>query len=431
MLCQTLFLVLALSVGAIAGCGEDSGPGDGGDDGSARIVWTYDLAPEVYYGSPALSVDETTVYFGTSVGLLQSPQTNHSFVALNTADGSLRWKFALGAGQVRSAPAIATDGSVYFMVEGHNPTADSLAADALCHLSPSGQLLWSFDVNPTRVVSEVGLCAPAIGEDGTVYVGGDRLYAIRPDGTMKWAAFEPTYEARFNSPVIGRDGTVYFVYHNIPLTALDPQTGQILWSCPLGVNDHCFSSPAIASDGTIYAATQPGIIYAVSSAGQIVWQFDIASVGFTGFVRCSPAVDAEGTIFFGLNSGSPASALFALNSNGTVKWIFEPGDQPQDTPLDHFDIYSSPAIGSDGTIYFGQEFGYVYAVNPADGSLKWFQSVRSGITWPSPALAADGKLFIADLSGRCYAIATDSRGLMASAPWPKYRRDNGNTARAR
>ncbi len=66
--------------------------------------------------------------------------------------------------------------------------------------------------------------------------------------------------------------------------------------------------------------------------------------------------------------------------------MFEPGDIPDDTPKDHFDIYSSPAIGSDGLIYFGQEFGRVYALKTSDGSEVSMDTTKYGITWPSPAI---------------------------------------------
>ncbi|MBI5838407.1 MAG: PQQ-binding-like beta-propeller repeat protein [Candidatus Eisenbacteria bacterium] len=435
-----LSLVLVLALAHSFGCGRESRPvgdprpgprpGETPPDTSTRILSAYRALPAVYYGSPALSPDERTVYIGTSLWHFATPQSNHAFVALNTATGGVRWRYELGAGIVRSSPAVAADGSVYFMVEGRNPTPDSLAAEVLCRFSSDGRLLWSRNINPTGVTTEVGLSAPAIGADGSVYAAGDRLYAFRPDGSLKWAQFEPTFEARHNSPVIGRDGTVYFVFHNIPLTALDPDDGSILWSCPLGVNDHCFSSPGIGADGTLYVTTQPGLVYAVSSAGQILWQFDIASAGFQGFLRSSPAVDADGTIYFGLNFGSPSSALFALKSDGTVRWIFEPHDLPADVPGDHFDIYSSPAIGSDSSIYFGQELGRVYSLNPADGSVRWMQATHSGITWSSPALAAGGSLFIGDLDGYCYSIRVASRGLKATAAWPKYRGDNQNSGRA-
>jgi outer membrane protein assembly factor BamB len=221
---------------------------------------------------------------------------------------------------------------------------------------------------------------------------------------------------------------VYFVYHNIPLTAFNPDDGSIRWSTPLGVNDHCFASPAIGSDGTIVVATNPGILYAVSPAGQIRWTFDTRTVGYTGTMRSSPAVDADGTIYFGTNEGSPAPAFFALRPDGTLAWRFDPSDLPPDTPSDHFDIYSSPAIGSDGTIYFGQEFGRVYALDPSDGSVRWMQPTHQGITWCSPTITRNGVLLIADLEGTVYAIQTDSRGLKESAPWPKFRHDAQNSA---
>ena len=50
---------------------------------------------------------------------------------------------------------------------------------------------------------------PAIGADGTIYVGcyDENLYALDPDGTEKWR-FETDFHIG-SSPVIGSDGTVY------------------------------------------------------------------------------------------------------------------------------------------------------------------------------------------------------------------------------
>ena len=236
-------------------------------------------------------------------------------------------------------------------------------------------------------------------------------------------------EALRNAPVIGNDGTVYFVYHNIPLTALNPDNGSVIWTCSLGVNDHCFASPAIGADGIIYVATQPGLIYAISPDGQPVWTFDLASVGFSGTLRSSPAIDSEGSVYFGINTGNPSSAFFALNSDGTLKWKFEPSELPDDVPNTHFDIYSSPAIGSDGVVYFGQEFGRVYALRMSDGSLIGMANTNSGITWSSPAIDSKGVLYISDISGRIYALQTGSKGLDALAAWPKFRYDNRNSGR--
>jgi len=50
------------------------------------------------------------------------------------------------------------------------------------------------------------------------------------------------------------------------------------------------------------------------------------------------------------------TAVMAVSSvPGTEKWAFQTGDSIQ---------YSSPALGADGTIYVGSIDGYLYAVMP-------------------------------------------------------------------
>ncbi len=70
------------------------------------------------------------------------------------------------------------------------------------------------------------------------------------------------------------------------------------------------------------------------------------------------------------------------SNDGTLRWKFKTGSA----------VDSSPAIGSDGTIYIGSHDGYVYAINP-DGTLKWkFQT--GGPIDCSPAINWDGTIYI-------------------------------------
>jgi outer membrane protein assembly factor BamB len=399
------------------------------DDSGMPKIWETVLSAEIYFSSPALSADEKILYMGTSKWLTAVRDAGNEFVALDAGTGKEIWVLDLGISEVRSSPAVDSDNSIYFAVELRDPSNGNLLGDELWHVSSGGNILWKYDINPRKLTSEVGQSVPAIGLDGTVYVGGDRLYALNPDGSLRWSAFENSVEALRNTPAIGKDGTLYFVYHNIPLTALNPENGSVIWTCPLGVNDHCFASPAIGDDGRIYVADQPGLLYVVSSAGQIVWTFDLASIGFSGFFRSSPAIGDDGSVYFGLNTGNPVSAFLALNHDGTLKWKFEPADLSDDVPYTHFDIYSSPAIGSDSTVYFGQEFGRVYALSCTDGSLISLTAVKSGITWSSPALDSKGILYISDLSGTVYAFQTGSDDLDPLAEWSKFRNNNQNNGR--
>jgi outer membrane protein assembly factor BamB len=396
---------------------------------SLPILWESTLPVEVYYCSPALSPDEKTVYIGTSAWLTGDHGTGNVFVALDAVTGKEKWKLQLGLNEVRSTPAIGPDNSLYFGVELRSSVNSLASGEELWHVTPGGNVLWKYNINPAGLTSQVGLSAPAIGSDGTIYIGGDKLYAITPGGTLKWTALSANDEALHNSPVIGEDGTLYFLYHNIPLTALDPADGSVLWTCPLGENDHCFASPAIGADGELYIATQPGLLYAVSPSGQIEWTFSLESAGFSGVFRSSPAVGSDGTIYFGINTGNPSSAFFAVNHDGTLKWKFEPSGLPDDVPDTHFDIYSSPALGTDSTVYFGQEFGRVYLLRTTDGAFAGMAETRGGITWSSPAIDSRGVLYIADLSGTVFAFQTTSKGLDPDAACPKYRYNNQNTGR--
>src|SRR5689334_11597942 len=78
-----------------------------------------------------------------------------------------------------------------------------------------------------------------------------------------------------------------------------------------------------------------------------------------------PAIGTDGVIYL-TTSGStkfynPAGGrLVAVNPNGVEKWAFSIRSE----------IKSSPAVGADGTIYFGGRDRRLYAVNPA-GKAKW------------------------------------------------------------
>src|SRR4029079_5618274 len=64
------------------------------------------------------------------------------------------------------------------------------------------------------------LSSPAIGPDGTIYFGYDKLYAMNPNGTFKWA-FNAGNFSLF-SPVVGPYGTIYCADHDERLHALNP-----------------------------------------------------------------------------------------------------------------------------------------------------------------------------------------------------------------
>ncbi|NOZ58559.1 MAG: PQQ-like beta-propeller repeat protein, partial [Euryarchaeota archaeon] len=88
--------------------------------------------------------------------------------------------------------------------------------------------------------------------------------------------------------------------------------------------------------------------YLGAGEGNLKWSFPSAD---GGGIYSSPVIGSDGTIYFGSRPGN-SRYFYALYPNGTLKWNFSTGGV----------IRSSPAIGSDGTIYFGSSDGYLYAI---------------------------------------------------------------------
>ena len=102
---------------------------------------------------------------------------------------------------------------------------------------------------------------------------------------------------------------------------------------------------------------------------------------------------------------------------GTVLWEFETGD----------DVRSSPAIGSDGTVYVGSYDKKVYAINGKSGVKLWEFETGDGV-FSSPAIGSDGTVYFGSNDKKLYAIKTDSKGL-AKSPWPMRGQNARHTGR--
>jgi outer membrane protein assembly factor BamB len=109
------------------------------------------------------------------------------------------------------------------------------------------------------------------------------------------------------------------------------------------------------------------------------------------YVDSSPALGKDGTIYFGCDD----KIFYALTPQGKLKWKYKVNDE----------IYSSPAIAKDGTVYFGCDDGNLYALN-SEGKLKWKYQVDTEI-YSSPTIASDDTIFFgADLF---YALNSEGK----------------------
>jgi len=88
-------------------------------------------------------------------------------------------------------------------------------------------------------------------------------------------------------------------------------------------------------------------------------------------------------------------------------------------------VWSAATIGTDGTIYFGSNDNYLYALN-SDGTLKW-RYQTDGFVQASPALADNSLLYVVSRDGYLYVIY--GSGILANTPWPMFHHDLQHTGR--
>jgi outer membrane protein assembly factor BamB len=118
-------------------------------------------------------------------------------------------------------------------------------------------------------------------------------------------------------------------------------------------------------------------------------------------IYSSTALGADGTVYFQTIN---TNGLYAVK-NGVLKWSLDIGGQ------------SSPAIGRDGTIYAGGG-PWLSAVKP-NGDINWTFTAGNDL-YSSPALGRDGTIYVGCYDGRLYAVKRDgtlkwSRSLSGSS----------------
>jgi outer membrane protein assembly factor BamB len=175
--------------------------------------------------------------------------------------------------------------------------------------------------------------------------------------------------------------------------ALDAQTGQNLWSAPLGLT---YTTPALAN-GVVYMTSKDGWVYALQIAGGAAsWKVARGSLD-DGY----PTV-ANGVVYITSDSGS----VLALDAaTGKQRWSYQ-------APNANDHVYSAPAVGA-GLVYVasgGPDNGLV-ALDAASGARRWSASTQGDAANGQPVVA-NGAVYLTDSSGEVYAFdATSGKSL--------------------
>jgi hypothetical protein len=392
---------------------------------SSRLAYEFRPGAVGFYYNPPTVVGNA-VYIGTSRGVEYSIAPDNTFYKLSLSLVK-QWSFFLGSKEVRGGAALDAAGNIYFTVEeGRFRGTSNPSTLYLYSLDPSGALRWTKEIR--RTLPMYGMENPAIGADNTIYVGGNKFWAFDASGTEKWN-YGPAGPAilSMNAPIIDPAGNLYFSSQNavFSLTA----AGTKRWS--VTTSGEPYSSPAFSRDySKIFVAVHDTVYCLQSATGVGAWRF--SPPGVTGVFRSTPAVDDNDNVYLGTKDDEH-SVFYAIRSDGTgILWKNTIGA----------DLYSSPAIGADRTIYVASERAgstdaafRLHALDLATGAEKWGSPLYGDVTWSSVAITDDGMLYVAsiDVEGvgaGVYAFHTDAvGGLLRTAGSPRFHGSNENTGR--
>lgn len=232
-----------------------------------------------------------------------------------------------------------------------------------------------------------------VAQDGTVYVGSGTmnegyLNALDKEGNLKWKT--ANLGACPNTPAIGEDGTIYAGLYDFGnyFYSINPQDGSINWNYWVGDTT---SAPTIGQDGTIYFTSETGYLYALNTNGDLKWQY------YTGHPRPfnQPAISNDGSIFiYRLNYDWVE--LTEINPDGTYKFT---------SYLLTGTYTSGISISSGGLIYISGG-SQVLAFSPYDGTGAQVWAFYPGAceTYYSTPVQISNEKVVAASKGKIYFI---------------------------
>ncbi len=365
--------------------------------GPRKPVQAWTLALDATPGLPVLGGDGT-IYVTTGT----QKSTTFSLWAVNP-DGTEKWHVPLVGPPSNTAPVVARDGSVFVHVNGGSGIAD---VEKLQAFGPTGTSRWVFEVNGGSAVYTTWFKPPPIlAPDGTVLFGGGdtRVWALDQLGNPLWYT-SLTGSSQSSAPAIDAAGMLR-VHDPFGLFTLTP-TGLRRQEHRQGVATTDNSSVALGDDGTAYYVHIAGNgVFAVGPDGLERWRFTSP----TRLANGSPALGADGTIYFGLQGPTVPFGLVALDPQGQQKWRSEACYKFSSVSIGYQED-QSPVVDGRGTVYCSGTQGLA-AIDP-DGVHRWWAGGYH------PLLAAENLLVVTQGNSLvAYTEGATGQGTTCSSDW--------------
>jgi len=282
----------------------------------------------------------------------------------------------------------------------------------------TGKQLWS----PASVGEPLGYAVPVVDRDGNTWVSSQDggLNRVDHQGRIQKPPFFRSRQ-KFDSPAVVADGVLYVGSELGYLFAIDIRAdrGANQWNhaADQGYVGVVRSAPIVTPDKVIVAAGQDECLYGVASVGTLAWKTQMP-----GQILGAPVADRHGHIYLGLcqtpRGMDPRGVLVCIDGNShKIRWEYR-----TTAPVE-----STPVIGDDDLIYFGDNAGVIHAVN-FSGKAQWTADVGSPVRSAGTLLAPKRLAF--GLDNDSLVVLDCSSGGLAAEGWPKVGRTLGQNGLA-
>jgi outer membrane protein assembly factor BamB len=255
--------------------------------------------------------------------------------------------------------------------------------DRFVGVSSTGNVLWSLATD-----GDADTAAAPTPDHGLVFAAKDTLYFVRKDGTVVWRV--RSKRKIYSSPAVGPDGTVFVGAQDRRVYGIR-RTGTVRFAT--GVDQDVDCAPSLGERGTLYVGTDGGSVLALETeAGKVLWR---APVG--GHVRAGLTVTRSHDVVAGVYGPSPR-VVCLRGDTGEELWSFAvPG-----TGAREFGVHGSPVEDAEGNLYFGSQDDAVYSLT-SNGELRWKVATGGDVDAPV-VIVSDGVLLAASDDGKIYRI---------------------------
>lgn len=389
--------------------------------GTGRQLWRLSDTICYSYSSPAIDINDTVYIY-----CIENIDCDYSTLYAINPDGTIKWQFqsidTVGEpywgfnGYREIIPTIGPDGTIYY-ADGYDDIADTNFVYAI---NPDGTLKWMYSI-PDIIPGQYHVMGGFIKiySDTAYVIDYDHIYALDAQtGTLKWSYAEPN-EYDFYDGFSIYNGFIYIIssYENGTIYKIDVSAEQLIWTVSpddtifsgISINDNGIFVMGYSADRSITSGSYAFAKFDIND-GHNIWTRYIPIPSFNGYiynyVNSFVALDST-SVYYSVDScyNCPGRYGWEDHIDGRVfKYDFN-GNLIWESATGLSSI--SPVIDGDGYIYTG-DAKKIVKLNPLNGDVVWLYPITDRWTPSSLAIGNIGTIyFISNDTGYIDAIASE------------------------